>query len=187
MRYHIIDARRLLPRKIVDQVGAIRYITNINGKLIEITKHSPERSELLPRLESPDVPRDAISSLLTLRAQPLRAQDRLSFHVVDENKLYCVDVTVAERGKIVVGDGERQAIHLKYSSKVVNSDEKREGELWLSDDGDRSLLKIKSTFRGIKLEMEQTSFEAPRERIQPDPQLPGLVVGSASSPASMCR
>ena len=110
---------------------------------------------------------DMHSALLYLRSLPLADGDQKTFAIVAANTPYLVTVTVQGHGRVKTRAGEYPAIVCSLALEKIN----KFGELeahkgfksaraWLSDDGDRVLLKIESqVFVGsVNLELEKITF-----------------------------
>jgi len=94
---------------------------------------------------------DLQSALLFVRAQPLREGDVLRFLVFQDTAAYLAQVRVVGRERLTVPAGSFPAIRLDLSLNWVDSrlalqphKNFKRATGWLSDDGDRQLLKVDS-------------------------------------------
>ncbi len=113
---------------------------------------------------------DLHSALLFVRSQPLRSGDVLRLVVYPATDPYLAEIAVSGRETIEVGKEQRRSIKLgvklhRITKKLELESHKKfkRATVWMSDDGDRLLLKIAAEISvgSVWAEMETVEFAAP--------------------------
>lgn len=111
---------------------------------------------------------DLQSALLYLRSQPLRENDVHRLVVYPATSAYLATVTVARRETVSVPAGKFNAIKLDLDLSKISKDRKlephrkfRSASAWISDDSDRTILRIEAQiFIGsVFAELQSVRFE----------------------------
>jgi hypothetical protein len=185
----LLDAATLLPRSVVTVESGFRerrIATQLDGRAIDIEvrarKEGGRAKRVLPRLA-----RDPLSSLFLLRAAPLRPGDALEFDVIDGPALWRCTLWVRARETVRLesdapGSAARPAIRVDGELRRIDDGGRpvpiptRHLNCWLSDDGDRVLLRSSLDTDLGRASIELTSFDRPPRRTDERPQLAGVVL-----------
>lgn len=125
-----------------------------------------DKEPKVKRLKLP-APLDLFGALLMVRSQPLEKGDRYQMVVVPQRSPFLAEIEVLGRERLKVRAGEYDAIKVDLKLRKIDKKGRLEphgkfkrGSGWLSDDGDRLLLRVESdVFVGsVWAELEKVSF-----------------------------
>jgi hypothetical protein len=185
-----VDTKSLLPLSVSETERGMRQRrinTLVDGRTADIDFWAPEKQERGRRV-LPRVARDPLSGLFALRALELPDNQKIDLDVLDGAALWRCALTV-HRGQSLrleddkEGAPKRNAIRIDGVTTRIDDGGRpvariapRKITIWLTDDGDRVLLRLEADTDFGRCALELTSYAAPTqvavdERV---PSLPGI-------------
>ena len=185
-----VDTKSLLPLSVNETERGMRQrriSTNIDGRTADIDFWAPEKQERGRRI-LPRVPRDPLSGLFALRAMPLPDNQKIDLDVLDGAALWRCALTVHRGVTLKLAEDKEGApphnairidgvtTRIDDAGRVVTRLPTRKITIWLTDDGDRVLLRLEADTDFGRCALELTSYDAPASVAADDhvPSLPGI-------------
>ncbi|MGZ3440100.1 MAG: DUF3108 domain-containing protein [Polyangia bacterium] len=184
----VVDTGNLLPVSVAETERGVRErrinVSNVNPRIADVEFWSPEKQHkgrhLLPRIT-----RDPLSGFFALRALPLAEGGKIDLDVLDGNALWRVVMTVHRGAKIRLENDPTSHAAIRIDGvarRIEDSGRPRAGmgprnlTVWLSDDGDRVLLRLEADTDLGRCALELTSYVPPTTRVADErsPELPGI-------------
>jgi hypothetical protein len=179
----VLDAGTLLPREVVSVEHGMRdrrIASRVDGRAIAHDVRLGEQRGASKRVAPTEV-RDPLCAFFALRALALASGDVLRLDVLDGTVLWRTRLTV-RREPLRLGDQARAREAIRIDGETARIDDAgrplagatRHLSVWMSDDGDRALLRMECDTDLGRAAIELTSYQ--RGGRGPQPELPGIVV-----------
>lgn len=184
----VVDAGNLLPVSVAETERGIRErrisVSHVDGKTADVDFWSPEK-QLRGRHSTARITRDPLSGFFALRALPLPDDSTLDLDILDGNALWRVALRVHRGEKIRLENDANPHAAIRIDGvahRIEDNGRPRAGvgprnlTIWLSDDGDRVLLRLEAETDLGRCALELTSYVPPATRVADEraPELPGI-------------
>jgi hypothetical protein len=175
------DTLRPLEVRLIENDRSKKIITNVSYDSAGVTSKELETpgknpAPIVRRFDAPNL-FDLQTAIFYLRSQPLAERSVERIVVYPANTPYLATVTVLGRERLTVPAGAYNAIKLDMQLSKIGKDRElkpykkfRRATAWISDDGDRVLLRIEAqVFVGtVFAELQSIEFENAKPRLRPD-------------------
>jgi hypothetical protein len=184
-----VDTANLLPVSVSETERGMRerrINTLVDGRTADIDFWAPERQQRGRRV-LPRVVRDPLSGLFALRALALPDNQRIDLDVLDGAALWRCALTV-HRGQTIRLESDKDGApkhnairidgvttRIDDGGRPIKQIRSRTITIWLTDDGDRVLLRLEADTDFGRCALELTSYAAPTPVADEHvPSLPGI-------------